>query len=213
MPSKVSTRSSTSAGSRARATSGTSTWRSTSTAPTRCSRRRASTGYRGWSTRAAITPWASRARVTTTPCRTTSIPGPTRLYGVSKAASESLCSLYWDRYGIHSICLRIGSYRERPTDKRALLTWLSPDGLHEARRGVPPGARPRVSRGVGDLCQHSPSGVARRGPRDWLRTPRRRRDVRERAVGAAAQRGDRSHRRPLRRQGPHLAPLYARTAT
>jgi NADP-dependent aldehyde dehydrogenase len=53
-------------------------------------------------------------------------PKPDTLYGVSKAASESLCSLYWDRYGIHSICLRIGSYRERPTDKRALLTWLSP---------------------------------------------------------------------------------------
>lgn len=53
-------------------------------------------------------------------------PRPDTLYGVSKAASESLCSLYWDRYGIQSICLRIGSYRERPTDQRALLTWLSP---------------------------------------------------------------------------------------
>ncbi len=53
-------------------------------------------------------------------------PKPDTFYGVSKAASEALCSLYWDRYGIHSICLRIGSFRERPTDKRSLLTWLSP---------------------------------------------------------------------------------------
>jgi uronate dehydrogenase len=72
-------------------------------------------------------------------------PKPDTLYGVSKAASESLCSLYWDRYGIHSICLRIGSYRERPTDKRALLTWLSPADctrLVEASLQVPsPGFR------------------------------------------------------------------------
>jgi hypothetical protein len=72
-------------------------------------------------------------------------PRPDTLYGVSKAASEGLCSLYWDRYGIHSICLRIGSYRERPTDKRALLTWLSPDDctrLIEASLQVPdPGFR------------------------------------------------------------------------
>jgi nucleoside-diphosphate-sugar epimerase len=72
-------------------------------------------------------------------------PRPDTLYGVSKAASEGLCSLYWDRYGIHSICLRIGSYRERPTDKRALLTWLSPGDctrLIEASLQVPePGFR------------------------------------------------------------------------
>jgi nucleoside-diphosphate-sugar epimerase len=72
-------------------------------------------------------------------------PKPDTLYGVSKAASEGLCSLYWDRYGIHSICLRIGSYRERPTDQRALLTWLSPGDctrLIEASLQVPnPGFR------------------------------------------------------------------------
>lgn len=53
-------------------------------------------------------------------------PRPDTFYGVSKAASESLCSLFYDRYGVESICLRIGSYRERPSDKRALATWLSP---------------------------------------------------------------------------------------
>jgi uronate dehydrogenase len=53
-------------------------------------------------------------------------PRPDSLYGMSKAASESLCSLYYDRHGIDAICLRIGSYREEPTDRRSLATWLSP---------------------------------------------------------------------------------------
>jgi NAD(P)-dependent dehydrogenase (short-subunit alcohol dehydrogenase family) len=52
---------------------------------------------------------------------------PDSFYGVSKAASESLASLYHDRYGIGVICLRIGSYRDRPTDERVLWNWLSPD--------------------------------------------------------------------------------------
>jgi nucleoside-diphosphate-sugar epimerase len=53
-------------------------------------------------------------------------PRPDTFYGMSKAASESLCSLYSDRHGIDAICLRIGSYREEPTDRRSLATWLSP---------------------------------------------------------------------------------------
>ena len=53
-------------------------------------------------------------------------PRPDTLYGVSKAAGESLCSLYHDRYGLEAICLRIGSFRERPIDSRMLWSWLSP---------------------------------------------------------------------------------------
>ena len=53
-------------------------------------------------------------------------PRPDSYYGVSKAASESLCSLYHDRYGIDALCLRLGSYRARPTDARTLWNWLSP---------------------------------------------------------------------------------------
>jgi nucleoside-diphosphate-sugar epimerase len=53
-------------------------------------------------------------------------PQPDSFYGVSKAASESLCSLYHDRYGLDTICLRIGSFRERPIDRRTLWSWLSP---------------------------------------------------------------------------------------
>jgi uronate dehydrogenase len=54
-------------------------------------------------------------------------PRPDSYYGVSKVASESLLSLYYDRYGLDAICLRIGSYRERPFDRRSLWSWLSPD--------------------------------------------------------------------------------------
>jgi hypothetical protein len=53
-------------------------------------------------------------------------PRPDSLYGVSKVAGESLGSLYHDRYGLDVLCLRIGSYRERPTTDRELWSWLSP---------------------------------------------------------------------------------------
>lgn len=53
-------------------------------------------------------------------------PRPDTLYGVSKAAGESLASLYHDRYGIDVVCLRIGSYRLRPDDERSRWSWLSP---------------------------------------------------------------------------------------
>ena len=70
---------------------------------------------------------------------------PDSLYGVSKAASESLGSLYHDRYGLDVICLRIGSFRGRPTDQRARWNWLSPRDctrLFEAAISVPnPGFR------------------------------------------------------------------------
>ena len=72
-------------------------------------------------------------------------PRPDSLYGVSKAAGESLCSLFHDRHGLDVVCLRIGSYRTRPTDQRALWNWLSPGDctrLFEAAIATPaPGFR------------------------------------------------------------------------
>jgi uronate dehydrogenase len=53
-------------------------------------------------------------------------PRPDSFYGVSKVASESLGSLYHDLYGLDVICLRIGTYRERPLSIRELWSWLSP---------------------------------------------------------------------------------------
>jgi uronate dehydrogenase len=53
-------------------------------------------------------------------------PRPDSLYGVSKVAGEALGSFFHDRYGLDVLCLRIGTYRERPTSVRELWSWLSP---------------------------------------------------------------------------------------
>ncbi|HLI58781.1 MAG TPA: NAD(P)-dependent oxidoreductase [Solirubrobacteraceae bacterium] len=52
-------------------------------------------------------------------------PRPDSYYGVCKVASEALCSLYHDRHGLDAICLRIGSCRPEPNDRRCLWSWLS----------------------------------------------------------------------------------------
>jgi uronate dehydrogenase len=57
-------------------------------------------------------------------------PRPDGLYGVSKAFGENLSRLYFDRYGIETACLRIGSSFPEPKDRRMLATWLSYDDLH-----------------------------------------------------------------------------------
>ena len=54
---------------------------------------------------------------------------PDTFYGVGKAAAEALCSLYHDRHGLAVACLRIGSFRDRPTTRRHLSSWLSPGDL------------------------------------------------------------------------------------
>jgi len=54
---------------------------------------------------------------------------PDSLYGISKAFGENLARYYWDKYGIESACLRIGSHQSEPTNERALCTWLSDDDL------------------------------------------------------------------------------------
>ena len=73
------------------------------------------------------------------------LPRPDSYYGVSKAVGESLGSLYHDRYGMDVVCLRIGSYLERPTAPRNLWSWLSPGDcvrLFEAAIAAPaPGFR------------------------------------------------------------------------
>ena len=51
---------------------------------------------------------------------------PDSFYGFGKAACEALCSLYHDRHGLEVACVRIGSFRDRPTTRRHLSTWLSP---------------------------------------------------------------------------------------
>lgn len=50
-------------------------------------------------------------------------------YGISKAFGESLSRYYFDRYGIETVCVRIGSSFPKPVDHRMLSTWLSYDDL------------------------------------------------------------------------------------
>jgi uronate dehydrogenase len=51
---------------------------------------------------------------------------PDSRYGVSKVFGEAIARLYADKHGISAVCLRIGSFRVRPTDVRMLSTWISP---------------------------------------------------------------------------------------
>lgn len=54
---------------------------------------------------------------------------PDGYYGLSKAYGENLSRFYFDRYGIETVCLRIGSSFPEPRDRRMLATWLSYDDL------------------------------------------------------------------------------------
>ncbi len=50
---------------------------------------------------------------------------PDTYYGLSKAYGELLGRYYWDKHGVESALLRIGSCFEKPTEVRQLSTWLS----------------------------------------------------------------------------------------
>ncbi len=50
---------------------------------------------------------------------------PDSLYGVTKCFGESLSRYYFDRFGLETVCLRIGSSFEQPKNPRMLVTYLS----------------------------------------------------------------------------------------
>jgi uronate dehydrogenase len=54
---------------------------------------------------------------------------PDSFYGLSKVYGEQLGRLYWDKHGLESVHVRIGSCTAAPQHARALSTWLSPDDL------------------------------------------------------------------------------------
>lgn len=74
--------------------------------------------------------------------RTTSIDSacPTRpdsLYGVSKVYGEGVAQYYFDKFGIETVSIRIGSCFPKPVDRRMLATWLSyPDFVHLTERAL-----------------------------------------------------------------------------
>ncbi|MFF6792471.1 uronate dehydrogenase [Streptomyces filamentosus] len=51
---------------------------------------------------------------------------PDTFYGLSKCFGEDLAQLYWDRHGIETVSVRIGSCFPEPTSVRMLSLWLSP---------------------------------------------------------------------------------------
>lgn len=57
-------------------------------------------------------------------------PRPDGFYGVSKAFGEDLSRMYFERDGIETACLRIGTCVAKPKDRRMLATWLSHGDLH-----------------------------------------------------------------------------------
>ncbi|WP_419993919.1 NAD-dependent epimerase/dehydratase family protein [Streptomyces boninensis] len=52
---------------------------------------------------------------------------PDTFYGLSKCFGEDLAQLYWDKHGIETVSIRIGSCFPEPSTVRMLSLWLSPD--------------------------------------------------------------------------------------
>jgi uronate dehydrogenase len=51
---------------------------------------------------------------------------PDTLYGVTKVYGEALGRLYVEKFGLEVVCVRIGTFAQRPATTRQLATWLSP---------------------------------------------------------------------------------------
>lgn len=59
---------------------------------------------------------------------------PDSYYGLSKSYGEDLSRFYFDRYGVQSACIRIGSSFPEAKDRRMLVTWMSYRDLTELIR-------------------------------------------------------------------------------
>ncbi len=54
---------------------------------------------------------------------------PDGYYGLSKSFGEDMAQFYYDRYGIETVSIRIGSSFTEPANRRMMSTWLSYDDL------------------------------------------------------------------------------------
>ena len=50
-------------------------------------------------------------------------------YRLGKVFGEGLAQLYWEKYGLEAVSIRIGSCERVPSNRRHLRTWLSFDDL------------------------------------------------------------------------------------
>ncbi|MEX5744308.1 NAD-dependent epimerase/dehydratase family protein [Massilia sp. X63] len=57
------------------------------------------------------------------------LPRADGYYGLSKVWGENLSRYYWDRFGIETVCLRIGFCFPEPSTHRQMVTWLSLDDM------------------------------------------------------------------------------------
>ncbi|MFF4753900.1 NAD-dependent epimerase/dehydratase family protein [Streptomyces sp. NPDC002514] len=51
---------------------------------------------------------------------------PDTFYGLSKSFGEDLAQLYWDKHGLETVSVRIGSCFREPSSVRMLSVWMSP---------------------------------------------------------------------------------------
>ena len=58
-----------------------------------------------------------------------SLRRPDGYYGLSKSFGEDMAQFYFDRYGIETVSIRIGSSFPEPLNRRMMSTWLSFDDL------------------------------------------------------------------------------------
>ncbi|MEU6704169.1 NAD-dependent epimerase/dehydratase family protein [Streptomyces wuyuanensis] len=80
---------------------------------------------------------------------------PDTYYGLSKGFGEDLAQLYWDRHGIETVSVRIGSCFMEPTSVRMLSVWLSPgDGARLFHAAL-------TADGVGHTVVHGSSANTR----------------------------------------------------
>ena len=56
---------------------------------------------------------------------------PDGYYGLSKSFGEDVAQFYFDRYGVETVSIRIGSAFPEPKDRRMMASWLSYDDLLE----------------------------------------------------------------------------------
>ncbi len=97
---------------------------------------------------------------------------PDSNYGASKAYGEALAQLYWDKYRLESVSVRIYSCVPEPKDRRHLATWLSyPDCVHLFQRCLlAPSVEHTIIYGVSDnlekVADNTLSGHIGYMPRD-----------------------------------------------
>ena len=92
---------------------------------------------------------------------------PDGMYGVSKCFGESLSRYYYDRFGIETVCIRIGSSFPEPINKRMMVTYFSYNDLVELLRCAvfTPRVGHTISFGVSNNPHHGGTIVL---PHTWV---------------------------------------------